>query len=483
MGAAEQQHMGHVFLSYVREDSTSVDWLESRLTAAGIPVWRDVRDLWPGHLWRRQLREAIEAGSLAFVPCFSTTVSRKPRSVMFEELTWAGEEFRRRQPGTPWIFPVLLDECDPPHIDLGMGATLHDVQWTRLGQDRDEQVERLIVVLRKLLPRSVWGYTAEALLSPYNGEGRRLAGEFIGAGSDLVIWDKFHDDSRLPVVLRCADGYRQEYPIQGVGPCDRVRRARGTLLTFAAKKFAAKPDRLTIVDVEANTPLNSLLIPDPRVSGQSEVVHPTEPLLAVSTDHGTIVCWDWQKDRIRFSEEYFEGNIWIKDLATDGEEDIVWFTLGNILFGVAWTNGELKYEIQLGDSEETYAIAFHGESNLVAIGGVMATYLYRRSGSTCELLQRFENRSPLTLQIAINRDATTLAIATGGLGAGGVAIVDLPTSQAIMNVNDEYGRDGLKSTGLLGSSLDSVVFSETGDLLAIGQGSRLGLYRRVPIDL
>lgn len=39
---------GHVFISYVREDSVQVDELEQMLTAAGVRVWRDTASLWPG---------------------------------------------------------------------------------------------------------------------------------------------------------------------------------------------------------------------------------------------------------------------------------------------------------------------------------------------------------------------------------------------------------------------------------------------------
>jgi hypothetical protein len=51
---------GHVFLSYVGEDRQLVDWLQARLERAGIPVWRDVRDLWPGDVWKRRIQDAVE---------------------------------------------------------------------------------------------------------------------------------------------------------------------------------------------------------------------------------------------------------------------------------------------------------------------------------------------------------------------------------------------------------------------------------------
>jgi hypothetical protein len=41
---------GQAFISYVREDAASVDWIQRTLEARGIRVWRDTQDLWPGDL-------------------------------------------------------------------------------------------------------------------------------------------------------------------------------------------------------------------------------------------------------------------------------------------------------------------------------------------------------------------------------------------------------------------------------------------------
>ena len=59
---AEQQDpvvAGHAFLSYVREDAAQVERLQQALLEAGIPVWRDKTDLWPGEDWQAKIRAAI----------------------------------------------------------------------------------------------------------------------------------------------------------------------------------------------------------------------------------------------------------------------------------------------------------------------------------------------------------------------------------------------------------------------------------------
>ena len=62
---------GHVFISYVREDSSRVDRLDGLLQAAGLRTWRDTADLWPGEDWRLMIRNAITRDALVFLVCFS----------------------------------------------------------------------------------------------------------------------------------------------------------------------------------------------------------------------------------------------------------------------------------------------------------------------------------------------------------------------------------------------------------------------------
>ena len=108
----------HVFVSYVREDSSEVDGLCGVLEAAGIPYWRDRKDLGPGDAWRAKIRSAIRGGSLVFLACFSDNSRAKEKSYMNEELTLAIEEYRQMPPGRTWLIPVRFDAGDVPQWDL-----------------------------------------------------------------------------------------------------------------------------------------------------------------------------------------------------------------------------------------------------------------------------------------------------------------------------------------------------------------------------
>jgi hypothetical protein len=143
---------GHVFISYVREDSDRVGQLHGALQAAGIPVWRDTADLWPGEDWRLKIRRAITDNALVFIACFSLAALARGKCYQNEELALAIEQLRLRQPDDPWLIPVRLDECDIPDRDIGSGRTLTSLQRADLFGDRfDDGATRLIAAIRRIL--------------------------------------------------------------------------------------------------------------------------------------------------------------------------------------------------------------------------------------------------------------------------------------------------------------------------------------------
>ena len=125
---SEDPSSGHVFLSYLRDDSASADLIDSALKSAGLRVWRDTANLWPGEDWRLRIRQAITSDALAFIACFSRASLARPSGTHNEELTLAIEQIRNRRPDTPWLIPVRLDDCAIPDLDIGAGRTLTSIR-------------------------------------------------------------------------------------------------------------------------------------------------------------------------------------------------------------------------------------------------------------------------------------------------------------------------------------------------------------------
>ena len=145
---------GHAFISYVREDSRQVDRLQQTLEDAGVPVWRDTADLWPGEDWRVKIRRAITDNALVFIACFSQASISRHKSYQNEELVLAIEEMRLRPPDDPWLIPVRLSECEIPDREIGAGRRLTSIQRADLFGDRtDEGTERLVAAILRILGR------------------------------------------------------------------------------------------------------------------------------------------------------------------------------------------------------------------------------------------------------------------------------------------------------------------------------------------
>lgn len=98
------------------------------MEAAGIGVWRDTADLWPGEEWRARIRHAISGETRVFLACFSCAGLARERSYQREELIQAVEELRLRGWEVPWLIPVRFDDCDVPDWNIGAGRTLGSLQ-------------------------------------------------------------------------------------------------------------------------------------------------------------------------------------------------------------------------------------------------------------------------------------------------------------------------------------------------------------------
>jgi hypothetical protein len=143
---------GQVFISYVRENSDRVAWLCQVLEAAGIPVWLDTAQLWPGQDWRTVIRRAIREDSLAFLACFSSESVSQTRTYQNEEIVLAISEMRLRPPGQSWLIPVRFDDCEIPAWSIGGDQVLSDLHQADLfGDNCQRNADRLVEAIRRIL--------------------------------------------------------------------------------------------------------------------------------------------------------------------------------------------------------------------------------------------------------------------------------------------------------------------------------------------
>jgi hypothetical protein len=127
---------GHAFISYIHDDAVHVDRLQTALQAAGVRVWRDTDDLWPGQDWKLEIKRAINEGSIVFLACFSDNTEARDVSYQNEEVVLAVDQMRQRKPGAAWLVPVRFADCKVPDFDLGGGRSLSSLQRVDLFADR-----------------------------------------------------------------------------------------------------------------------------------------------------------------------------------------------------------------------------------------------------------------------------------------------------------------------------------------------------------
>jgi hypothetical protein len=135
-----------VFVSYVREDSDSVDLIVGELESHGIRVWLDRTSLSVGDRWKAKIRNAIRQGDY-FVACFSAAYTARERTYMNEELLVAIEELRLRPRDRRWFLPILLGPVKLPDHPIGPGETLGDIHSIDLSVDWDAGMANLLGVL------------------------------------------------------------------------------------------------------------------------------------------------------------------------------------------------------------------------------------------------------------------------------------------------------------------------------------------------
>ena len=149
---APAMSQGHVFLSYCRENKTEVSRLRDNLIEAGEQVWWD-QDILPGQDWKHEIRKAMRA-AYAVVLCLSRETSSRITTGIYPEVLDAIGAYREYAPGSIFLIPVRISECEMPPIEIDATRTLDRLQYVDLFPEsrRAFGLEQLIKAL-KTTPR------------------------------------------------------------------------------------------------------------------------------------------------------------------------------------------------------------------------------------------------------------------------------------------------------------------------------------------
>jgi len=113
-----------------------------------IEYWLDKKDIDPGRFWKDAIKAAINNGAY-FLACFSKEYNERKETYMNEELLEAVEILRIKQYDSGWFIPIKLTECEIPPIPIGAGQTLKDIHYLSFYKDRENELKRLIDIIKR----------------------------------------------------------------------------------------------------------------------------------------------------------------------------------------------------------------------------------------------------------------------------------------------------------------------------------------------
>ena len=129
-----------IFLAHAREDKKQIREIYAGLKDQGFDPWLDEIDLEPGVLWKVEISKVIRQAAL-FVACFSR-VSVAKNGYVQREFREALSAYKEKPPGSRFLMPVRLDECDVPDFRISEDdISFRDVQWVDLW--KKDGLERL----------------------------------------------------------------------------------------------------------------------------------------------------------------------------------------------------------------------------------------------------------------------------------------------------------------------------------------------------
>jgi hypothetical protein len=125
-----------VFLCHCSEDKPMVREIDRVLKSNGFQPWLDEDDIFPAHLWDREIKEGLRS-SHAVIVCLSNMFVRKEGYVQ-KELRYAIDIANEKPEGVVFLIPVRLENCEI----LPSLADLQFIDWFKL--DGPEKILRAL---------------------------------------------------------------------------------------------------------------------------------------------------------------------------------------------------------------------------------------------------------------------------------------------------------------------------------------------------
>ena len=143
--------MKELYFCYAREDKPHVDEVYENLHKRGLHPWMDdppppyrADGIPPGVEWDAFLRSKIK--SAAAVLAFLSRTSVVKTGYVQKELRWALARVAEHPHDRPFLFPILLEPCEPPELRVDE-VSLNKLQWVAFFRDGIDALAEHLYVL------------------------------------------------------------------------------------------------------------------------------------------------------------------------------------------------------------------------------------------------------------------------------------------------------------------------------------------------
>ena len=123
-----------VFVSYVSEDKAQAEELTRLLEEQGLDPWLDTDGLRVGDRWNDKLEDAISSDVDFFIVLQSHALANRRETYVHREVNLALERQRMRPPGSPFIFPIVI-EPEAERLDAITRAKIQSMKCYDLHAD------------------------------------------------------------------------------------------------------------------------------------------------------------------------------------------------------------------------------------------------------------------------------------------------------------------------------------------------------------
>jgi len=372
------------FISYKWEDSAHNKWVEdfaSELRKVGVDALLDIWEVKYGESFTDYMTSAISTADIVLFIMTPTSVDaveapkERGGAVKFEvQLSTA-----RRIAGEGFRFIGILRKGDK------IAAHLRDFRWVDFRKDEQysNQIQALIDDLFEIDRKPSLGKPSTYRSSDVFRKKYRIGKEFSRASlkaqfvpktKDIVVWSSFKN---APVQnLRLYEYKGRKYEVKHL----LSSRSPDNILFDKENRVALLDDQdaLRILDRDLNTIYSIGIGTVGEPTMRSVVFHENAPLVAIGTDYGNVLLWNYELYTVLWNKRFFPRSdiVWISKLAFKYDTNEILFLEGGYLFHVDISTGKLTTKLRIGKLKAGLTFAFSNESGLVAVADPTTVSVY-----------------------------------------------------------------------------------------------------------